>query len=126
MDKFQLTTSSAPLAAGFVEALRFHRDVGSKAVEKRAAALAGQLRDALSRIPGVTVVSPAEESMSCGLTPFRIRDLDPGEAVSRLWERHRIVVRQVQELSCIRASTHIFNTEDEIEKLIGAVRGMVD
>ena len=125
MDKFQLTTSSVPLAAGFAEALRFHQEMGSEAVEKRTLALASRLKDALSEIPGVSVDSPREESQSCGLTSFHIQGLDPKEAVSRLWEEHQIVVRQVGELSCIRVSTHVFNTEEEIERLVSAVRGMV-
>ena len=125
MDKFQLTTSSVPLAAGFAEALRFHQEMGSGAVERRTVSLASRLKDVLSEIPRVSVDSPREEPQSCGLTSFHVEGLDSKEVVSRLWEEHQIVVRQVGELSCIRASTHVFNTEEEVERLATAVRGMV-
>ena len=121
MDKFLLTTSSAPLAAGFAEAVAFHNKLGSDAVEKRTRALAAQLKQALSEIPGVKVLSPFDDARSCGLTSFRIEGVDPNDAVDRLWNDYGIVVRQVSELSCIRAATHVFNNDDDLNKLVSAV-----
>lgn len=121
MDKFLLTTSSAPLAAGFTEAVTFHSQIGTEAVEARTRALAGQLKRSLSEIPGVKVLSPFDDVRSCGLTSFQIEGMDPNDAVSRLWEEFGIVVRQVSELSCIRAATHVFNNDEDLEKLVSAV-----
>jgi L-cysteine/cystine lyase len=124
MDKFLLTTRSMPLCAGFTEAVKFVREAGFQEIEARALALARQLKAALSEIPGVTVVSPTRDDISCGLTAFRVEGVEPDEAVTRLWEDHEIVLRQVREMSCIRASTHFFNTEEEIGTFVDAVRGL--
>ena len=121
IDKFLLTTSSAPLAAGFAEAVAFHHGMGTEAVEARTLALAGQLKKALSEVPGVKVLSPMDDARSCGLTSFQIEGMAPDDAVSRLWDEHGIVVRQVSELTCIRAATHAFNNEEDLEKLVAAV-----
>ncbi len=121
IDKFLLTTSSAPLAAGFAEAVAFHQEMGSEAVEAHTLALAGQLKKALSEVPGVKVLSPMDDARSCGLTSFQIEGVAPDEAVSRLWNDYGIVVRQVSELTCIRAATHAFNNEEDLEKLVAAV-----
>ena len=121
MDKFLLTTSSAPLAAGFVEAVNFHQQMGSDAVEARTRSLASQLKQSLSQINGVKVLSPTDHARSCGLTSFQIEGISPDEAVARLWEEHNIVVRQVSELSCVRCATHAFNNEQDLDKLVSAV-----
>ena len=125
MDKFLLTTSSAPLAAGFTEAIRFHQEMGSDWVESRALALSKYLKKSLSEVSGVEVVSPTEDRASCGLTSFQVKGMAPDDVVARMWDDHRIVVRQVSELKCVRAATHAFNTEDEVDKLVDAIRGLV-
>lgn len=124
MDKFRLTSRSAPLSAGFGEAIRFVQKSGMEAVEERVAFLAQRLKLMLSDVPGVTVVSPMSADISSGLTSFQIRGVSPGDAVIRLWERHKIVARQITELAGVRISTHFFNTEDELAELVGAVREM--
>ncbi len=121
IDKYLLTTSSAPLAAGFVEAVSFHQQMGSEAVEARTRTLADQLKQALSEVPGVTILSPTDIARSCGLTSFEIEGIASTDVVSRLWEEFNIVVRPVSELSCIRAATHAFNNEEDIQNLVSAV-----
>ena len=124
MDKFLLTTSSAPLAAGFVEAVAFHQQMGSDVVEVRTRSLAGQLKQSLSEVPGVEVLSPTDDVRSCGLTSFKINGIASTDAVNRLWEEFGIVVRPVSELSCIRAATHAFNNQEDIQKLVSAVTAL--
>ena len=121
IDKFLLTTSSSPLAAGFAEAVAFHQEMGAEAVEARTLALAGELKKALSEVSGVKVLSPMDDARSCGLTSFQIEGVAPDDAVSRLWNEYGIVVRQVSELFCVRAATHAFNNEEDLEKLVSAV-----
>ncbi|MQF70005.1 aminotransferase class V-fold PLP-dependent enzyme [SAR202 cluster bacterium AD-804-J14_MRT_500m] len=125
IDKFLLTTNSAPLAAGFATAIRFHESIGSNSVESRVIELSSMLKELLTPIQGVTLASPTNQSMSCGLTTFRISGWEPDQAVSKLWEDHKIVIRQVRELAAVRASTHVFNTEDEVDQLVQAVSDMV-
>ena len=122
MDKFLLTTKSAPLCAGFAETVRFVQEIGVEAIERRVLSLAHQLKSALSEIPGVTVVSPVGEALSSGLTSFQIKGVQPDVVVTRLWKDHRIVARAVKELSAVRISTHFFNTEDELSRLAEAVQ----
>ena len=121
INKFQLTSRSTPLAAGFAEAVRSVQQNGMEAVESRAISLAQQLKSMLSEVPGVSVVSPMSEDISSGLTSFQIPGVSPAAAVTRLWEDHKIVTRQISELTGIRISTHFFNTEEELGKLVEAV-----
>ncbi|MBM3948353.1 MAG: aminotransferase class V-fold PLP-dependent enzyme [SAR202 cluster bacterium] len=124
IDKFRVSTTSAPLRAGHLEAVRFHQRIGSDTVEQRSLAQAARLKTALSAIPGVRVTSPLEGPECTGLVTFTIEGVAPADAVAAMWKTQRILTRAVAFPSGIRASVAFFNTDDEIARLAEAVRGL--
>ena len=124
MEKFHGGSSSVPLQAAFVEAVGFIEEVGIADIEDRNRNLAARLKAQLADIPGVHIYSPMDPGISAGLVSFALAGWDPPEAVARLWDDHRIVVRQVGYPAGIRASLHFFNTEDEVDQLAQAVKGL--
>ena len=121
MDKFLLTSTSAALQAGMLEAVNFVQGVGVGEIEERVLDLSASLKQGLAEIAGVTVLSPMDRESSSGLVSFSVDGLDPPEAVSRLWERHRIVCRQVAYPACVRVSIHFFNNEEEVNQIVDCV-----
>ena len=121
MDKFLLSSTSVAIQTGMLEAIKFVQEVGVDQIEARDLDLADACKSALQEVPGVTVQSPMAREDSSGLVTFSIDGLEPPEAVSRLWERHQIVCRQVAVPSCIRLSLHFFNTEEEVNQIVDAV-----
>ena len=121
MDKFLLSSTSVAIQTGMLEAIKFVQEVGVDEIEARDLDLADACKSALQEVPGVTVQSPMTREDSSGLVTFSIDGLEPPEAVSRLWERHRIVCRQVAEPSCVRVSLHFFNTQEEVDQIVDAV-----
>lgn len=92
------------------------RDVGSKNIEQRALALNRFLTDRLSEA-GWKVLSPiAEEGTRSAET--LVQADDPAGLVAKLAERKIIVTKKPQG---IRVSTHFFNNEDDVERLIEAL-----
>ena len=124
IDKFRGSSTSTALQAGLLEAIRFVRAAGMEDIEERDLDLASQLKQALGETPGVNVLSPLERSGSSGLVSFAIDGIEPADAVTRLWEQHHIVCRQVGFPSGIRVSLHFFNTEEEVGQVVEAVRCM--
>ena len=124
MEKFQGGSSSVPLQAAFLEAVQFLEEVGVREIEERNRQLAARLKRQLSDLPAVQVYSPMEPELSSGLVSFALSGWEPPAAVERLWNDHRIVVRQVDFPPGIRASFHFFNTEDEVDQLAQAVKGL--
>ena len=124
IDKFSLTSSSAALRAGMVESLRFIQDIGVGEIEERNRGLATALKGALREVPRVRVLTPMDGAASSGLVSFTVDGLDPKDAVTQMWERHRIVARPVDYPVCIRVSLHFFNTEDEVARVVEAVSGL--
>lgn len=124
MEKLHGGSSSVPLQAAFVEAVSFLEEVGISEIEERNRELAARLKGQLADIPGVHIYTPMEPGLSSGLVAFALAGWEPPAVVERLWDDHRIVVRQVGYPPGVRASLHFFNTEDEVDQLADAVKGL--
>lgn len=122
MEKFLGGSVSVPVQLAFLEATKFVQAVGIRNIEERNLTLADSAKAKLAEIPGVTVNSPLERSASSGLVSFAISGQEPVPVVEQLWANHRLVVRQVGNPAGVRASLHFFNTEDEVDLLVGGVR----
>ena len=121
MDKFLGGSGSVPLQTAFVEAAKFIESVGVPEIEARNVALATRFKAQLAEISSVNVLSPMGDTQSAGLVSFAVAGQSPDAVVARLWQDHRIVVRQVHYPEVIRASLHFFNTEEEVDRLAQAV-----
>jgi len=107
---------------------------GLDAIHARVNALADHLRAAIPTLPGGKVRDLGAER--CGIVSFTVDGLDP-ERIKHELAPHKINVtvssrgstridmEQRGLTDMVRASVHYFNTEDEIERMIGAVRRMV-
>ncbi len=115
MHKFETTTTSGPLLAGFVTVVKMLGDLGWDAIEARVVALAQGLWNRLAEIPGVDVVSTRRPDTASGLVAISIKDCEPAAVVTHLWESHRIVARSLSWPSAVRLSLAPFTTEAELD-----------
>lgn len=124
--KFRLTTTSAPIKAGFKEALRFFtEDLGGiPEVEQLTQNLASRMKTELSVIPGLTLHSPSGVPEATSLVTFSLDGKNASDIVSELWTRKRIVCRAIQPLNGVRLSLHIFNTESDIAQAFDAIKAL--
>lgn len=123
-NKFRDGTHSPALQAGQAAAVAFHLSAGPEAVERRSRLLGQRLREGLARQPGVTVLSPWEEPLTCGLITFAIHGREPAAASEELWRRYRIAGRRVANPAGVRLCTGFFNTEEEVDQAVAAVGGI--
>jgi selenocysteine lyase/cysteine desulfurase len=119
--RFEASTGSPALCAGFAraaEAVRARGDAGFEGIRHRAQLLT----DLLSETPRVTLRSP--RTARSGLVSFEVEGLAAKEVAERLLER-RFVLRYIPgSHPYVRASTHLFNTAEEIGSLARAVGGL--
>jgi L-cysteine/cystine lyase len=112
--RFEASTMSPALAKGFAaaaEAVYERGEAGFDGIRRRA----DLLMDLLSVLPRVTVRSP--RPAQSGLVSFAIEGVAAQKAAERLLEE-RFIVRYIPDPnSYVRASTHLFNTEEELERL---------
>jgi L-cysteine/cystine lyase len=116
--RFEASTMSPALAAGFAaaaEAAHERGEAGFEGIRRRA----DLLMDLLSEMPRLSLRSP--RPAQSGLVSFEVEGVAAKEVAERLLEK-RFVLRYLPEPnSYVRASTHLFNTEEEIEGLAKVV-----
>ncbi len=105
-------------------AVRLVGEVGLANVQQRCQALATQLKNGLSKIGGVEILSPLTPANSVGITTFKLAGKEYGHVQGRMSNEFRLRTRGVYEggLDANRVSTHVFNQPDEVERVIEAVR----
>ena len=119
--RFEASTMSSALAGGLAAA--------AEAACERGGAGFGEIRhradlliDFLSELPSVTIRSP--RPAQSGLVSFEVEDVAAREAVERLLGQGFVLRYLPGPYSYVRASTHLFNTEEELQALAEAVRGL--
>ncbi len=122
--RFELATTNVSTFAALGEAATLLSGIGMDKIEARIAWLCGHLKRELSRVPSVTVLTPAAPERSAGLVAFSVQGLDPERVVQALFERWKIVSRSIPWPRAVRVSVHFFNTEEEIETLLRGVRAL--
>jgi selenocysteine lyase/cysteine desulfurase len=105
------TTSVAPYAA-LGEAMDVVDAVGLSTVQSRVERLTDRLKAGL----GDRLLSPRE--YESGLVTFA--DDEPEATVERLADEG-IVVRNIPDPEAVRASIHVFNTAEDVDRLLGAL-----
>ena len=116
--RFEASTMSPALAAGFAaaaEAVGKLGEAGFDGIRRRA----DLLMDLLSERPRVTIRSP--RPAQSGLVSFEVEGVAAKDAAERLL-KERFVLRFIPDPHpYVRASTHLFNSEEELQALARAV-----
>jgi isopenicillin-N epimerase len=108
-------------------AIRLQNDIGRAAIEKRARQLTARLAAELRRIDGVSLWTRTESATSAAIIVFKPAALDPRRLVSALYERDRIACAAAggSTRPGVRLSPHFYNTLDEMDRTVAAVRRYV-
>ncbi|WP_427004513.1 aminotransferase class V-fold PLP-dependent enzyme [Pseudarthrobacter sp. H2] len=134
--RFESWESGAAGRLGLGRAVDYALALGLDAVQERVAGLAEQLRSELAAVPAVIVHDRG--ITRCGIVTFSVKGSDARNIKTRLAD-HRINVsvaplpsaqadsapagrRQGEDL-VVRASVHYYNTETEIQRLVGFLQG---
>lgn len=122
------------LVLGTGEAARYATAVGVAKIRDRVRALAGRLREALAAIDRVRVLDRGSEL--CGIVSVSIDGWDPGELKAALRDRRINTSAQIRVYAVIdydekgvtasvRMSPHYYNTEEEIDLAVSAIRELL-
>jgi cysteine desulfurase/selenocysteine lyase len=117
-------TRSAALYKGVEAAIAFQQLIGRDRIEARVKALSGHLQQELLALgDGIQMLTPQEDISRGAQVAFRFRRKDTKTFQDELNKR-RITVRYVpeNEVNCLRISTHIYNSNDDIGHFMEAVK----
>jgi selenocysteine lyase/cysteine desulfurase len=110
--------------AAVTDALTFQGSIGRGVIEKRARQLAQALMDGLKKLKGVTLWTDPDPAHSAAIVIFQPGALDVRKLGTALTEKERIVctTRTGQQTPGLRMSPHFYNTMDEIDRAVGAIK----
>ncbi len=116
---------SLPLVIGLGEAAQAMRSRGMQAVEKKTIGLRNHAYAGLAKIPQIKLYSPPPGPEATALVAFKIPDsVDSRDLRDRLLTKHKVVIKVAEKrwFNGNRISPHIFNTEDDIDRAIAAIK----
>lgn len=113
-----------PRVVALEAALDFVNLIGMTNVEARMRALAGRLKTGLSAMNGVELKTSLQPELSGGVVKFKLRNMQTKKAYDTLWERHRLAAASTLsgESEGIRLSPHIYNTMEQMDRALAAVK----
>jgi len=121
--RFETGGRQTAALAGQVAVLNWLESVvGHQWMYERIAALSAYAFHTLSEIPGVSMLTPRPGES--GLVAFRLEGKNDAEVVKVLNEKHNIFIRNIPSTHALRISTGFYNTEEEIDTVVRALRDM--
>jgi len=120
-------TADLPVRAALTATLDFARILGTDQVAARARYLSDYLKERLAEMSDVQLLSGSTPATSCpGSTIFEMSGVDAVEAVKLIEDRVRTHIDEHQRdgHNAIRISTHVYNTIDEIDRLISGLESL--
>jgi isopenicillin-N epimerase len=108
-------------------AIDFQASLGWEPIRDRIGELTALVRRCLGEDLGLVPATPAGPGLCGAMTAFRLPPGTDAAALRRaLWEGHRVEAPVIErpEGLLIRASTHFYNTEAEVDRLAEALRGI--
>ncbi len=110
---------------GLGEAIRFQDSLGGiKKIEQHNIALGKYLRAQLKNIKSFKLITPEEDQLLSGISSVIVKDGNVKELHTKLNENN-IVVKKLGKIDVMRFSTHIFNTEEELNHLVKVLHSLV-
>ncbi len=127
-EKFEAGTPNVAGALGLAEAIKYLQDIGMEEVYRHDRKLSRMLADRLRSIEGVEVLSPENTS----LVSFTMEEAHPHD-ISEIMDRENVAIRaghhcaqplmeSLEVTATARVSPYIYNTEDDVERFVEAVR----
>jgi cysteine desulfurase / selenocysteine lyase len=126
--KFEAGTPIIAGAIGLGAAIDFLEQIGLENIEAHEHKLASYAMEKLSKIEGMTIYGPTDPNLRAGVVTFNINDVHPHD-VATVLDAEGIAVRAghhcaqplmkwLKASATARASFYLYNTEEEIDKLV--------
>lgn len=130
--KFEAGTQDAAGIAGLGAAMDYMESVGHDVLQARESALVAECTRELQALPFIELIGPSDPSKHVGVVSFNVRGVHPHDVASIL-DSHDVAIRAghhcAQPLltwlgieSCCRASVAVYNDQQDIDRLIAALK----
>ncbi|HKZ46862.1 MAG TPA: aminotransferase class V-fold PLP-dependent enzyme, partial [Thermodesulfobacteriota bacterium] len=134
-DRLEAGTMNTPGIGGLGAGIEFLLNEGVEKIRKHEERLIRQILDGLKGINGISIIGPTDEKKRTCLVSFNIEGKDPSDIDYRLDNEFNIMLRcglhcaphahkaaGTYPSGAVRVSPGYFNTSDEIEEFLKAIR----
>jgi selenocysteine lyase/cysteine desulfurase len=106
------------------EAVAFQEHVGRPGIEQRSRGLAQQFMTGLRTLDGIKLWTSPDPARSAAVVSFLPGSLDSRKLAQALYDKDRIAVttRGGNDRPGLRVSPHFFNSPEEVDRLVSALR----
>jgi isopenicillin-N epimerase len=113
-----------PRIVALESAIDFASLIGPAAVEARMRSLSGYMKRQLAEVGGVKLKTNLEPELSAGVIKCDISRVPTKQAYDSLWDHHRISIAMTAsgDSQGLRFSPHIYNSREEIDRAVTAVK----
>jgi cysteine desulfurase/selenocysteine lyase len=129
--KFEAGTSSIADGVGLGAAVDYLSELGMDTVREHESALTAYALERLSEVPGLRTFGPSEPGERGGVVSFVIEGIHPHD-IAEICNREAVCIRAghhcAQPLmrrlgvqATARASFHVYNTREDVDRLLGAL-----
>lgn len=112
--------------SGFAEAIDAHVAIGTERIASRIHELTARLRAGLHELGIARIYTPSSADLSAGITSFSLRD-QQAQKIGDALRARRVIVRVVPlgDETGLRVSTHFYNREADIDRLLSLLREFI-
>jgi selenocysteine lyase/cysteine desulfurase len=113
-----------PRVAALEAAVDFINLIGMPAVQARVQALASRAKVQLKELAAVELKTNLEPQLSGGVVKFRLKNFPTKQAYDLLWQKHRLAIAMTPsgDAEGLRFSAQIYNSMEEIDRAVAAVK----
>ena len=123
--RFEFATRNVANQAGLKRALEMWQEIGWPRVYERIAAYTAHVKQAATQVAGLELHTPLSYEHSSGIVTFCLDGFESVPIYNSLLEREKVLVSPIGD-RMVRVSTHVFNTEEECDRLVSGLRRIVD
>ena len=135
--RFEAGTPAIAEAIGLGAAIDYLQKIGMENIELHEKKLTKRMYKEITTLPNVEIYGPDPERR-IGIMAFNVEDLNPHDVALALDVSADIMVRSghhcalplakslLQQLGTVRASTYFYNTEEEIDKFVSALKAIIE
>ena len=119
-------TQNSAIFYGLGTAIDFHNTIGSQNIWNHNRGLAEMLEGAFEKIPGVTLISPDQKEYRTPQITFKVKGVNFNDLTYKYLMKENLRCRGIYEagLDGVRVSCHIYNNENEIDRMIEVVKNV--
>jgi selenocysteine lyase/cysteine desulfurase len=124
--RFEFGTRNVADKAGLRKALEIWEALGWNVVFDYIRVYTDRMKASLQSLPGLVLETPLPYAKSSAIVVFHIPGMDGNKLTQSLLEHEKVVATPGGLHDGVRISTHVFNTDEEIDRLVSGLRRILD